>query len=382
MTVNNKLAAAVSVALLTVAGSATAEVTLYDYTEATSEYEDAYLTGSLTANDGNGFGQTSYSATLNADYERVFSSANRDTEVAGYAGGSVARGSAAGTGSTSTYGAGVSGQVSNYFRPNSKAAFWFANANIEGLKGAEDLNSDVGIGLGYGRVVNATPMAKAIRLVEALREIGELKAVPSKAAHQQVANIINREDEYVAKHGFKLYQKFWFADIERALGQGTLGAGAVIEAYDVLNNEFISTRRIGWKVQAGLAVSLSTFDGEDAGDPGLSFAAEYHRPWNAQTQFSNEASLLTTYGDDDRYTLSNDMSLTYELSDKIDWENTWNLTHIDSGSSDVTNNSLTSTFSYELDNQLDLKVIAAATKIDGADDVDTSLNIGVGYRLR
>lgn len=41
MTVNNKIATAVSIALLSVAGSATAEVTLYDYTEATSAFEDA-----------------------------------------------------------------------------------------------------------------------------------------------------------------------------------------------------------------------------------------------------------------------------------------------------------------------------------------------------
>ncbi|RVU84896.1 DUF481 domain-containing protein [Leucothrix sargassi] len=382
MTVNNKLALAVSSALLTLAGSAAAEVTLYDYTEATSAYEDAYLTGSFNANDGNGFDQASYAATVNADYERVFSSANRDVEVDAYAGGSVSRGSGEGVGSTSAYGAGIAGQVSNYFRPNSKAAFWFANASLEGLKGAEDLNSSVGAGIGYGRVINATPMAKTLRLVEALREAGELKATPSKAAHQQIANIINREDEYISKHGYANYEKYWFADIESALGQGTLGAGAVIEAYDVLTNEYISTRKIGWKVQAGVAVALSTFSGEDGGDPGLTFAGEYHKPLNTKTQFSNEATLLTTYGDDDTYAFANVMSLTYELSDKIDWENSWTLSHFDYGSSDATNNNITSAFQYELDNQLTAGVVLALDKVDGLDDVDASLSATVGYRLR
>ena len=382
MTVNNKIAAAVSTALLTLAGSASAEVTLYDYTEATSAYEDAYLSGNLNIQDGNGFDQSSYSANLQADYERVLSSASRDVEVGAYATGAITRGSTDGDNSESSYSAGVSGQVNNYFRPNSKGAFWFAGGNIDGTKGAEDLQSDISLGLGYGRVVNATPMAKTLRLVEALRTQGSLKAVPSKAAHQQVANIINREDEYTSKYGFADYEQYWFADIEKALGQGTLGAGAIIKAYDVLTNENINTRKIGWKVQAGAAVSLSTFDGEDAGDPGLSFGAEYHRPLNTKTQFSTEADLLTTYGDEDKYTFSNTASLTYELTDLIDCNNYWTLTYVDSGDSSVTDNYLSSAFVYELDNQLDVSATLTLAKDNTEEDIDTQFLVGVGYRLR
>lgn len=385
MTVNNKIATAVSIALLSFAGSATAAVTLYDYTEATSAFEDAYLTGSFNANDGNGFGQASYAATLGLDYSRIFSSASRNVSVDADAIGSISRGSDRNDNSSSTYRAGVSGQVDNYFRPNSKGAFWFGSGSLAAQKGQEDFASDIGVGIGYGRVVNATPMAKTLRLVEALREQGSLKSVPSKAAHKQVASIINNENAYKSKHGFDLYEQYWVADIEKALGQGSLGAGAVIKAYDVLTNEFISTRRIGWKVEAGVGVVLSRFDGEDGGDPSLRFGAEYHKPLDLKTQFSNEAELLTVYDDDTAYAFGNTMTLTYELSDKIDWENTWTLTHEDSGisgTSSATNNYLSSVFNYELDNQLDLGLSATLTKLDNADDVDASLNLNVGYRLR
>jgi hypothetical protein len=385
MTVNNKIATAVSIALLSVAGSATAEVTLYDYTEATSAFEDAYLTGSFNANDGNGFGQASYAATLGLDYSRVFSSADRNISVDADALGTIARGSDRGANSESAYRVGVSGQVDNYFRPNSKGAFWFASGSLGAQKDQEDFASDIGVGLGYGRVVNATPMAKALRLVQALRGQGSLKSVPSKAAHQQVASIINNEQAYKVKHGFDLYEQYWVADIEKALGQGSLGAGAVIKAYDVLTNEFVSTRRIGWKVEAGVGVVLSRFDGEDGGDPSLRFGAEYHRPLNLKTQFSNEAELLTVLDSDTAYGFENKMTLTYELTDKIDWENTWTLTQEDSGisgTSDTTNNYLSSVFNYELDNQLDLGLSATLTKLDDADDIDTSINFNVGYRLR
>jgi hypothetical protein len=385
MNTKNTLASAVSIALLTISGASTAEVTLYDYTEATSAYEDAYLTGSFSANDGNGFDQSSYSAALGFDAERVFSSASRNTTIEAAAAGTISRGSTEGDNSESNFTAGIAGQVDNYFRPNSKGAFWYGSASLDAEKDQEDFGSKIGVGLGYGRVVNATPMAKAIRLVEALRVQGALKSVPSTAAHQQLASIINNESAYKSKHGFDVYEQYWFADMEKALGQGQLGAGAIIKAYDVLTNEYFTTRKIGWKVQAGAGVELSRLDGEDGGDPLLTIAGEYHKPLNRKTQFSNEAELVTDYGDDNGYDFENVMKLTYELSDKIDWENSWTLTSVDSGVSgtdNTTNNYVSSAFSYELDNQLDLSLVTTLTKLDGADDVDTSLNLNVGYRLR
>lgn len=385
MTVKTNIATAVSIALFTVAGSATAEVTLYDYTEASSAYEDAYVDGSFNTSDGNGFGQASYDAKLNLDYNRVFSSANRDVTIKGDVSGRTNRASTAGASSTSEFGAGLSGEVANYFRPNSKGAFWYGSGSIRAEKDAEDVASKIGLGLGYGRVVNVTPMAKAIRLVEALRQQGSLKTVPSKAVYQQIATVIAQENAYKSKHKLGQYQQYWFTDIEKAFGQGALGAGAIIKAYDVLNNGLISARLHGWKVTGGLGVVLSNLDGTDGGDPSLDFGAEYHRPISNKTQFSNVASLSTVYGDDTGYQFYNTMGLTYELSDKVDWDNKWNLSHVDTGVAGVdgkTDHALSSTLRYYLNNQLDLKVSATAAKDDGAADVDTSLNIGVGYRLR
>ena len=390
MNVNTKLAIAVSAALMTVAASnASAEVTLYDYTEATSSYEDAYLNGQFSASDGNQ-GQSAYDAELSLDYDRVFSSPNRNVGVSFYADGSISRGSTDGAKSDSTYLASGSVTADNYFRPGSKGAFWYGSADLGLKKDAEDPYSKVGVGLGYGRVVNVTPMAKAIRLVEALREQGALTATPSKAVYQQVANIVAREDEYKSKFGYGSYDQHWIADIEKALG-GSLGAGGVIKANDVLQNEFISTRKYGWLVRGGVGAVVSNYDGSDGGDPSLDFGAEYHRPLNNRTQFSNVASLSTIYGDDDTaYQVNNAMTLTHELTDKVDWENAWLLDYSNSGEDDVedvTTNTLASTFRYYLDNQLDLTLTAKASKVsDDIDNnnekVDTSLNMGVSYRLR
>lgn len=392
----NKLATAISVSLIAASGPSVAEVTLYDYTEATSAYEDAYISGQFSASDGNQ-GQAGYNADLSLDFDRVYSSPNRNVSTKLQAEGSVNKGTTKGDGSTSSYLVNGSLTSDTYFRPGSKGAFWYGSVDAGVKKDAEDPFTKLGVGLGYGRVVNVTPMAKAIRVVEALREQGALKADLPKATYQQIANIIARESEYKSKYGAASYEQQWITDIEKVimssgLIQGNLSAGAVIKTNDVLQNEFISTRKHGWLVRAGIGAVLSNYDGTDGGDPSLDLGAEYHRPLNNRTQLSNVASLSTIYGDDDAaYQVNNALTLTHELTDKIDWENAWLLDYSKSGDSavdDVTTNALSSTFRYYLDNQLDLTLTAKASKTDdniadnGNDDVDTSLNMGVSYRLR
>ena len=405
----NKLALSVSVAIIAMSTSAVAEVTLYDYTEATSSYTDAYLNGQLNVSDGNfivqdangndtnGNGQTAYDANLTLNYDNVKSTPSRNLSTKFNADGSVSRSSTPGAGSVSNYLLNGSVTMDNYFRSGSKGAFWYGSGEAGIKKGQDKPFSKIGVGLGYGRVVNVTPMAKAIRLVEALQQQGALRSTPSKATYQTIANVIAREAEYQSKFGQAKYEQNWITDIERALvasGQvnGSLSAAGVIESRDVLINERISTRKHGWLIRAGLGIVLSNYDGTDGGDPSLDIGAEYHRPLSNRTQYSNVASMSSIYGDDDpSYRLINNMSLTHEMTDKIDWENTWAMDYSKAGTAnanDVTSNSLSSTFRYYLNNQLDVNLTAKASKTDdgvvnnGNDDVDTSLNMGVSYRLK
>lgn len=382
-----------------------AEVTLYDYNEATSAYTDAYVNGQFNFSDGNVLdangtpidGQPAYDANLTLDYDNVKSTPNRNLSTKFNANGSIRRSSTQGAGSVSNYLLNGGITMDNYFRSGSRGAFLYGSGEAGIKKGQDEPFSKIGIGLGYGRVVNVTPMAKAIRLVEALRQQGALKSVPSKATYQTIANVVAREAEYKSKFGLAKYEQNWITDIERALvasGQvnGSLSAAGIIESRDVLVNERISTRKHGWLIRAGLGVVLSNYDGTDGGDPSLDIGAEYHRPLNNRTQFSNVASMSSIYGDDDpSYRLLNNLSVTHEMTDKIDWENSWLLDYSKAGTlnaNDVTTNSLSSTFRYYLNNQLDLNLTAKASKTNdgigsnGNDEVDTSLNLGVSYRLR
>lgn len=382
---------AVMLAMSAVAIPATADVTLYDYTEATSAFEDAYLSANANIAKGRKDDQASYNLNLNGNYNKVLSTPKRDTTFKLKADGQVSRSSEKDAGSENSYTVGGSSTIDTYFREGSKGAFWFGKIAVGASSESDDLDTTLGVGLGYGRVVNVTPMAKAIRLVEALAYRGVISGKPSKAAHNKIANVIAKEAQYASRHGRKDYQKYWIADIESALRSagvlnGNLNATGVLQARDVLVDERISTRKLGWKVRAGLNYVGSNFSGIK-NKPGLELGAEYHLPVSNRTQFSNEAVLTTVFDNkaSDAYKFLNNMTLTHEVDDRIDWENSWGLQFdkIDGGD-DVTTNTLSSTFLYELTNSLDYSIEAKVTNVEGTsnDGTDKSLNMGIRYRLK
>lgn len=375
-------------------------VNLYDYSEASSAYEDAYINGSLNVNDAKG-ANTTYDAKLGVDYDKVITSPDTNTKYkAALSGTASDDGLEKGTkdangndakGKVESYIGSASITHDRYFDPAASKAFWFGQGEV--MVKDEDANGDAGIddpkvtltaGVGYGRVVNVTPMAQAMRLVEALVENGSLKQVPSAATYNKIAQIISVKDTY-QNNNPERYAQYWISDIEKALGVD-LGAAGSIRAYDVLQNEKVSTRKYGWDVRAGATVVAHDFDGE-SGKPGIKLEGNYYYPISNKTQFSNEAQLTTTFDDGKNdYTFANAMGLTYELSDRVDWENKWNLIYNkNDGSSDVITNRLSSAFLYEISNSLDYeaKVNLDHTKVkDGDSTYNKGLFMGVKYRLK
>ncbi|MGB3918439.1 MULTISPECIES: DUF481 domain-containing protein [Thiothrix] len=370
------------------------EVTLFDYEQPTSAYEDAYVSGRLNVNSGNQ-DQTSHDLNLDMNYERVFSSPDRDIKINGDLQGSSKRGSNAGDATQENYIGTGGGSMNKYFQPNSKGAFWYGAGEVGVKKGADDPRVKAGVGIGYGRVVNVTPMAQAIRMVEALTDKKRLTGSLTKAEYNQVANIIAKEAEYRTQYGAVDYQQYWMADIEKVLQAtgktaGELGAIGILKARDVLVNERISTRKYGWLAKVGVSEVLKDYDGSDT-KPALDVGAEYHRPLSNLTQFSNEASASAILQDSDKsYTAKNAMSLTHELSDRVDWLNSWALDydHNDITDLDTTTNAVSSTYRYYISNKLAFDTVAALSKVsddiagNGNDEIDKSLFMGVTYRLK
>ncbi len=394
MTKLNVVTASVMMALT---GGAYAVPAVTDYTEATSAYQDAYVSGQFNLNDGNQE-QASYDLDVALDYEQVFSSPDMNTKIDFLGTGSRSRGPNDDDEDESDYQALGAVTADKYFEPESHDAFYYGKGEVGLQKGQVDPFTKATIGLGYGRVINVTPMARAIRMIEALRDRGSLTGDPSNAVYQAVAVVIDKEGEYRSQYGAADYEQYWIADIETALkgsgmvaGGGDLGAGAVLKSYDVLVNERISTRKQGWLVRAGVGMVFTDYDGE-SGKPALEVGAEYHYPIGNSTQFSNEAIITATLDDDNNsYIFNNAMSLTNEITDRVDWENLWVFNHAETdaaGVEDITTNTLSSTFRYYLTNQLDLNLTAKLQDLEdniddnGNDEWSKGVNMGVTYRLK
>ena len=376
------------------------EISLYDYDQASSAVDEAYFTGTYSSENNRGSAQSAYNLDLSTNLEQVFSSVDRDTSFKVDVSGNSSRGSDEDDQSEKRYRASSSITVDNYFEPGSNGMFWYGRGSVIGDDTFSDLQTTLSAGIGYGRVVNVTPMAKAIRLIDELIERGAIDSAPSRVVYQQIAKIINKEAEFKSQYGSrsKFYQQPWIGAIEKVLIENTLvqkglSAKGILAMRDVLIDEKISVRRHGWKVRAGLAYVGRNFEGIK-NKPGLELGAEYHRPINLKTQFSNEATLLSILDkDSDSYAFNNDMSLTYEIDDRLDWINTWglNVNHSAVDSDNVITNSLTSTLAYEVGNNLDLTVSAGINKSTGNDvrtagdlddGTDKKFNFGIRYRLR
>ena len=85
------------------------------------------------------------------------------------------------------------------------------------------------------------------------------------------------------------------------------------------------------------------------------------------------------------------MTYTYEMSDLVDWENSWNLNYAKSGDDaieDITTNTISSTFRYYVANRLSLGTTLSFTNVEdnidnnGNDDLETRVNFGLTYRLK
>lgn len=381
----------------TLASPLLAVPSLFAYQQASSAYEDAYINGAFNIGSGNRE-QANYNLDLSLSYDKVFSSADRNTALKFRGIGSRSRDAAKDAEARWSYLASASATVDNYFRSGSKGAFWYGRGEVASTKESEekeskDIFSKLTIGVGYGRVVNVTPMSRAIRLIESLRANNSLSRLPSDDVYQNIAQIISTEDAYESKHG-RDYQQYWISDIEASLKasgatNGALGSKATLKVYKVLVNERISTRKHGWLVRGGVGAVLSDYDGEK-GKPALELGAEYHRPLGNQTQFSNEAIFTTALKDSDSsYVVNNTMSLTHEVSDVVDWDNKWLVQYNKTDGSDATtSNALSSAFNYELTNQLDFNITTTLTKkndnIDnnGNDGVDKKITMGIQYRLK
>lgn len=387
-------------ALLMVPGFATA-VELTDYKDPNSTAEEAYINGSLDAKSGNQ-DQSSYNVNLDGYYDIFYSTQPRTWNFRFDGAANSTRSAEEGANSQKSYNFTAGGDVRNYAFPSNDKLFWFGSTDVgyrrlAGAAEADDPFVKLGLGVGYGRVIEATPLAKVLRIVEELREYGVIQGTPNDTTYMQLASVVAKEAEYKTRFGLEDYKQNLFKDFETILrGAGllvsnNLGAVGVLKMEKVLFDEPISVRKHGWVTGIGLGYIASNYDGESDDAAAVDVFAEYAKPYGYRGQFINRTDFSTTLDSDSSQLLTNNMSYTHEISDMVDWENVWKLSHLkpaEDNQEDVTTNILSTAFRYHLSNRMDTVVSLKLTDVEdnvddnGNDDLESSLNVGLRYRLK
>ncbi len=375
-------------------------IEIEDYKIIEGTYQDAYLNGSLTVEGGNQ-DQTSYSSHVDATGRVIHNSAPFSWQANGIVSGDWSQGANDGDKSLKSYNASATTRFDKYLY-NDDTWFYYGSGDLGYRKqvtsnDADDPYVKIGAGMGYGRMYDATALAKALRVVEDLVKYKIISATPSDASMIELAKVIDLEAEYRSKYGAREYKKYWYEDMEKILKKAgvlekeSLGAFGIVRINEIFSYEKIGGRFHGWKVRAGLGQVLSNYDGKSE-DTTADVEFEYGKPYGHSSQFTERALFSKVLDSDSaiNFQFRNSMTYTYELSDKIDWDNSWILTHdnYDKGD-DVTTNALTTGFNYYLPNELVFNITLSLNKTDGTNgqsvetpDWDTKLYTGLTYRLK
>ncbi len=375
-------------------------IEMSDYKVIEGTYNEAYLNGALTIEDGNQ-DQTSYNGHLDVNMKSIYTTAPYALEYGLTGNSDFSRDANKENDSEDGYDTTAYGRFDKYIN-NDDTYFVYGSGDLGYRKSqtadsADDPFAKVGAGVGYGRMYDATPLAVAIRIVEDLKEYKIITKPVSDEGMIALAKVIDLQDEYESKYGFNDYKKYWYSDMEKALKSSgaiekdSVGTFGIVRINEIIDLEKISGRFHGWKIRGGLGQILSNYDGKsESTTADAEFV--YGHPMGYESQFTERATVAKILDNDEAidFQLKNTMSYTYELADRIDWENSWTLGYDKyNKGDDVTTNALSTGFRYYLANRLTFDTTLSLTKTSGTNgnsietpDWNTKFFTGVRYRLK
>ncbi|MBK7252780.1 MAG: hypothetical protein IPI04_02390 [Ignavibacteria bacterium] len=154
-------------------------------------------------------------------------------------------------------------------------------------------------GVGYGRQVEATSLAKAIRIDQDLKKGGITSSYMPKSTMLKIAQIIDRESEYRDKYK-ALYESKIIEDIQKEIENSgvsktqTLSALGFMRVRDVLygTNQFIQPRLYGGDIRLGVGYTVLTRNEEiKSPSPTADLRARYAYPIGIEHQITTFANL-------------------------------------------------------------------------------------------
>ena len=247
-------------------------------------------------------------------------------------------------------------------------------------------------GLGYGRFIHVTPLALAVRIEEFLLEEGLIEGPLTKETLVALAQVIDRESEYGTTYGPQ-YRVRWFEAMEKVIAEsgmfvhGGLGSVGTLRIYEVLYQERVNQRFIGWWVRTGVEYeALTPYDRRSSRDPGMSLRLRYSRPIGWESQFGIDAKYTSPVTGDfgyDVFSFEVSLNYLYEVTNRIDFtvSNITTVIRRDPGYETVFIERVRPRFLFYIENQILLSIGADFDKRRGVESRH-GLNMSIEYRLR
>lgn len=268
--------------------------------------------------------------------------------------------------------------------------FAFSELNVRHIDYYKQISSSLTFGAGYGRYIDATALAKAVRIEEHLIKESVIKGYLPKNTMVKIANIIERQAEYENIYS-DTYETFWFFDIENEIKASdmlignNLGAIGVLRIRQVLFeiNERVNNRYYGWDVTFGTRFDLTKQDKGKVGSPNLNLAGRYSYPLGWKFQINTIGEVYSPLDSLFAKQINSNIGLDfiYELSNRVNLVTSYKLGIIKPGTGKAeATNILNTAFLFYLENEIYFGINGSIKKIGDRPSV-MGLSMTLQYNL-
>jgi len=181
------------------------------------------------------------------------------------------------------------------------------------------------LSVGLGRYVEATALARALRIEEFLLEENILTDHLPKATVLDLASVIDRSREYGRRYGNTFWVQ-WYAEMDRIIVASglvpgnTIGALGYLRIREAVEREHVNPRAHGWKVQAGTGKYFTQATRSGPAGVWQFLSAEFAWPLDLRSQLSASGRVSAPLYDDvdERYAIEGSIVFSHEISNRID----------------------------------------------------------------
>lgn len=224
----------------------------------------------------------------------------------------------------------LTANFNKYFQNNS-AAFYYLGATSSYLRDIEfgiENRPQIAItgGFGYGRLTNATSMAKAIRIDEDMKKYGVTSAFMPKATMQKIAAIIDQESEYKTKYK-STYEYKILGDILKEIENSGVAGDFVNSSLSYFRvrevlfgvNQFINPRYYGGDIRLGAGYTLLSRNDSIPNNGFMNIQGRYSIPIDLRQQLNFIAGARTPFDSlyGTLYEGSGNVNYSYNLTNRI-----------------------------------------------------------------